>query len=67
MANGIEFDEERHDYSNAPQGGAAGQSKMALWLIQHGLAKTPAAAQGVMIALAVVNLILCYVVIKYFL
>jgi len=39
---------------------------MAGWLIRHGWAKTIAAAQGIMIGLVVVNIIITFIVIKYF-
>jgi hypothetical protein len=67
MTPGIEFDEDRGNYTSRMQQGSQPSSKMASWLIQHGFAKTPAGAQVILICLAVVNLILCFVVIKYFL
>jgi hypothetical protein len=42
-------------------------SGMAGWLIRHGWAKTPAAAQGIMIAIIIIDIIAIFVVIRYFL
>ena len=42
-------------------------SGMAGWLIAHGWVKSEGAAQGLLLALVVANIIITYVVIKYFL
>lgn len=40
---------------------------MTGWLMRHGIAKTPAAAQGIMVAIILVDIIAIFIVIKYFL
>ncbi len=66
MTTGIEFDEDRGNYAKRIQSGG-NPSKWATWLIQHGFAKTQSGAQAILVGLAVVNLIICFMVIKYFL
>ena len=39
---------------------------MTGWLIRHGWAKTPAAAQAIMLGMVVVNIIITFIVIKHF-
>ena len=39
---------------------------MAGWLVRKGWAKTPAAAQGMLVVLIIVNIIVTYFVITYF-
>lgn len=41
------------------------ESKMVQWLIRHGFAKTPGAAQGIMIVVMIINFIITYFVIAY--
>lgn len=42
-------------------------SGMAGWLMRHGWAKTPAVAQGIMVAIIIIDIIITFIVIKYFL
>jgi hypothetical protein len=44
----------------------SGQSGMSGWLMRHGLAKSPAAAQGIMVAIIIIGVIAIFIVIKYF-
>jgi len=46
---------------------ARNEPAMVRWLMRHHLAKTPATAQGILIGLIIVNIIVTYVVIKYLL
>lgn len=74
MSEDVQFD---MDTQNAPSRRVAptagfGQttsetSGMAGWLIRHHLAKTPAAAQGLMVAVILVDIVAIFVLIKFFL
>ena len=61
MAGGLSYvpTNSRYGAANQARGGMAG------WLIRHRLAKTPEAAQKVMIGIVVFNLIVTFVVIKF--
>lgn len=78
MSTGVEFDEDKFSYGGRPKyqaapggytayntGGGQG-SGMAGWLVRKGWAKTPAAAQGMLVVLIIVNIIVTYFVITYF-
>ncbi len=65
-------------YSAAPSSGAFGGSqpgaminrndpKMVQWLMKKGFARTPGAAQGILIVVILINLIITYFVISYML
>ena len=42
-------------------------SGMAGWLMRHGLAKSPAAAQGIMIAIIIIDIVAAIAIVKIFL
>ncbi len=75
MSDEVQFDTDVQNssmYRPSPTAGfgqvAVGEaSGMAGWLIRHGFAKTPAAAQGIMAAIVVVNIVAIFIIIKYFL
>jgi hypothetical protein len=78
MSSGVEFDEDKISYgvkprySGVPQAGGfsygqAEQPGMAGWLMRKGIAKTPGAAQGILIVLVIINIVITYFVITYFL
>ena len=78
-SSGVEFDEDKLKY--APRSSASGGSytplnrygspntepKMVQWLMKKGIVKSPATAQIVLITLVIINIIITFVVIKYFL
>lgn len=80
MSSGVEFDEDKINYG-APSANngmrrfagssrpvfAEKQPRMVQWLMNHGIAVSPAAGQAILIGLIVVNLIITYIVVKYFL
>lgn len=78
MSTGVEFEEDKIDYgvprSSSGQNNYSmkpgfnnGQSKMSQWLMDHGIAGTPVVAQGILIGLVIVNIVITYVVVKYIL
>ncbi|MDE2038192.1 MAG: hypothetical protein KGI69_03170 [Patescibacteria group bacterium] len=80
MASGVEFDEDKAAYGGVgrpggiqmPSGGysagpAGAEPGMVRWLKAHGLAKSSRAAQGILIGVVIVNIIIMFVVIKFFL
>ena len=86
MVTGVEFDEDKMDYSGfrsarRPDSGGTSSvpypnmaprypvraSGMPGWLIAHGWVKSEGAAQGVLIAIVIANIIITYIVVKYFL
>lgn len=78
-SSGVEFDEDKLKY--APRTASSGRSyapmnqygtpstdpRMVRWLIRKGIVKSPAAAQVILITLVIINLVITFVVIKYFL
>jgi hypothetical protein len=80
MSSGVEFEEDSFSYKPKPRlsGGPAGSSpgvpasvgnepKMVQWLMRHGIAKSGTSAQVILIIVVIINIIITYVVIKYFL
>jgi hypothetical protein len=74
MSDNIQFDTDTQSNAMRRPSPAAGfgqttseASGMAGWLMRHGWAKSPKGAQGIMIAVIVIDVIAIYVVIKYFL
>lgn len=50
------------------QGYSGGEERgMAGWLMRHGLAKSPQTAQIIMLGIVVINIIITFVALKYFL
>lgn len=79
MSSGVEFDEDKISYgkprvtgSSVPgmahmQGfSTAEQRGMAGWLMKKGWAKSPATAQTILIVIVVLNAILTFIIINYF-
>ena len=80
MASGVEFEEDQFRYG-APRsmGGtpqipgynkpnfAASEPKMVRWLMNHGFANSPKAAQIILVGVVVINIVITYIVIKYLL
>jgi hypothetical protein len=82
MASGVEFEEDSFGLSNrrsAQPAGAANSGAyarfqdasnvkgMAGWLMRKGITKSPAAAQAVLVGFIVINVIITFIAIKYFL
>ena len=79
MSSGVEFDEDKFNFAPPRAPGMAGVPTygrptqmsnvpgMSAWLIKKGIVKTPAAAQMFLIGLVLVNAIITYVALKYFL
>lgn len=74
MSDNIQFDTDTQNNDMRRPQSAAGfgqsvseNSGMMGWLVRHGWAKSPAAAQGIMIAVILVNIIAIFIVIKFFL
>lgn len=77
MSSGIQFDEDKFNYSSKPQPNnsqpfsgqysSAEISGMAGWLVRKGWAKSPQSAQVIMIGLVIVNFIITIGIITYFL
>lgn len=74
MASGVEFDEDNVTYARPAarpgmpmqQGGYSSGRGMAGWLMRHGFAKSNTSAQIVMIGVVVVNAIIIFILIKFF-
>lgn len=75
MSNGVEFDEDKYGLAGqtsaqqrfaGPQSGRV-NSKMAQWLITKGIVKTETGAQAVLLVVVILNIIITYFVIQYFL
>lgn len=73
MSEGVEFDTDTQSIRR-PGGPAAsfgqsssGSSGIAGWLMRRGWAKSPAAAQGIMIGVVVADIIIIFVLVKFFL
>jgi hypothetical protein len=76
MATGVEFDEDKMKYRRSAGGGQMPGSSgsygdvpekgLTAWLLRHHIASSPKAAQGILIAIAIIDVIIMYVVIKYF-
>ena len=74
MSDDVQFDTDTQNNAMHRPGPAAGfgqqvsdASGMSGWLMHHGWAKTPAAAQGIMVAIIIIGIIITFIVIKYFL
>lgn len=74
MSDNVQFDTDVQSNAMRRPTPAAGfgqttseASGIAGWLIRHGWAKTPAAAQGIMVAIIIIDIIITFIVIKYFL
>jgi len=73
MSDDVQFDTDIQNNAMYRPGPTAGfgqttseASGMAGWLIRHGWAKTPAVAQGIMVAIIIIDIIITFIVIKYF-
>ena len=83
MVTGVEFDEDKFNFGprpGAPKAAGASASSgyghvvsasrvpaFSQWLIDRGIVKSPGAAQGVLIAIVVVNLVAMYLIIHFLL
>ena len=74
MSDDVQFDTDTQNnamYRPRPVAGFGQQvssaSGMTGWLMRHGWAKTPAAAQGIMVVIIIIDIIITFIVIKYFL
>jgi hypothetical protein len=74
MSDNVQFDTDTQNNDMYRPGPTAGfgqmtseTSGMVGWLMRHGWAKTPAAAQGIMIAIIVIDIVVTFILIKYFL
>lgn len=74
MASGVEFDEDNMGFRRPAPGGGyttnggyqGQQSGLAGWLIKKGIAKSNSSAQVIMISVVIVNIIIIYVLLKFF-
>jgi len=73
MADNVQFDTDTQSNAIRRPGVTPGFgqttsniSGMAGWLIRHGWAKTTGAAQGIMIGFIVVDFVVAFIIIKYF-
>jgi hypothetical protein len=68
----VEFDEDKFQYGRTGvrpgmqnmQSGA--QSGMSLWLIKKGIVKSDTGAQVVLVAIVIINILIVFLVFKYF-
>jgi hypothetical protein len=75
MASGVEFDEDNMGFRRPLPGGGFSTNKgyqqrqggLAGWLIKKGWAKSNSSAQMIMIGVVIVNVIITYFLIKFFL
>jgi len=77
MASGVEFDEDNMNFARpgvrpgmSGRGNAPGQREehgIPGWLIRHGLAKSYGSAQVVMLGIVLVNAIIIFMLLKFFL
>jgi len=73
MSNGVEFEEDKYGLSTnrpsnfSPVSGGSVSSKMVQWLIDKGIVKSESAAQGLLLGIVILNVIITIVVIKYLL
>ena len=54
-------------YNNSNLANLANQPMFVRWLMKHGLAKSPATAQVILVVVVVINIIITFIVLKYFL
>ena len=75
MSNGVEFDEDRNNFSPRPvmtSGGyvpgnqTSNQPKMVQWLMKKGIVKSPAIGQVILVAIVIINIIITILVVNYF-
>lgn len=80
MSNGVEFDVDKVEYSsrrssprvNIPSnfdgnfGSNSAEPKMSRWLMGKGLVKSPQSAQKILIAVVIINIIITFIIVKYF-
>jgi hypothetical protein len=82
MTTGVEFEEDKLSYGNPSRSRPSGaptfsgyhqtipadnEPRMIRWLMKKGIVKSTHMAQGLLVALVIINIIITYVVIKYFL
>lgn len=83
MSSGVQFDEDALKYSRprpavggvsggySPMSQFAGPSgnepRMVQWLMKKGIVKSPNAGQFILVGIVIVNIIIMFIVIKYFL
>ena len=69
MSNGVEFDNDRLAAMQKMQnlGQQRSSSRFAQWLMDKGIANSDAAAQAILIGIVIVNFIIMFFVMKYFL
>ena len=77
MSTGIEFEEDKSSYGGQPRvaspsgmgGGSVptgNERGIVGWLIRSGLAKSANAAQGILVGVLIVVLVLIFIVLRYF-
>ena len=67
MSGSVEFDEDKIGSVNRAYNASRNESGMTKWLIDHKLANSSSSAQGVMIAIIIINMVVAYILIKSFL
>ena len=75
MSNNVEFDVDKVEYTSRPgmsssslmNSSGKNEPKMVQWLIRHGIVNSPHTAQAVLIVVVVINLVITYIIVKYFL
>lgn len=78
MSNGVEFDTDNSSRFVPRSGGISGSSmpgnfaptgnepKMVKWLMKKGIVKSPRIGQAILVAVVIINIIVTFVVINYF-
>lgn len=70
MPDNVEFDTDMQatrQYGAPVRPGQSSDAGMTGWLIRHGLAKSSASAQTILVVIIVIDIVAMFVVIKYFL
>ena len=66
MSSEVEFDEDKYKAASQMYSRGESGSKMANWLMKHGLAKSPAMAQWVLLAFVAVMVALAFLIYRAF-
>lgn len=65
--NNIQFDSDQQQFKTNSGFNSAGPKGLSGWLIRNGIAKDEAGANKVMIAIFIIDLVLIFLVIQFFL
>lgn len=76
MSSGVQFDEDKFNYSSKPQPNvskmnngqsSSGGSGLSGWLIRKGFAKSENSAQVILISVLIINVIVTFLLIYFYL